>query len=408
MATATTHSGARARVRGSAVPTRAADRTTPFEIFFDLVFVFALTRVVALVEANPGAKSLVRALVLLLMLWWAWCAFIWLGNQVRLDRGFVRVGMLVAMAALFVVGLVIPEAWHELPGRIAPAVILAIAFTVVRGCYLVLFALIAWPHRRLRTQILLDVVPQSVSIGLVFIGAGLGGTWQTALWATAFVVDFVGGRSASQYRGWRVGSARHFAERHDLVLIIALGETVLATGARVDLWTSAPAALAVALLGFLTTASLWWAFFGRLSADAAVVLGSSDRARRSALARDAYTLGHFPIVAGVVLVALGSALVLDDVSVAPNAPADAVSVVALAGGAVSFLLGLETFRWVLFRRRRRASIVAAAAVLVAAAASPWIPAWTVAAAIAAIVTVASSLVGRTTPPTAARGQHPLS
>ncbi|MFB7797604.1 low temperature requirement protein A [Isoptericola sp. NPDC056134] len=394
MTTPARTSHARTPAPGAVVPTRAEDRTTPFEIFFDLVFVFALTRDVALVEATPGADSLGRAVVLLLMLWWSWCAFIWLGNQVRLDRGFVRVGMLVAMAALFVVGLVVPEAWDARTGGVAPAIVLAVAFTVVRACYVVLLAVVAWPHRRLRTQVLLDLVPQSLSIGLLFAGALLGGGWQTALWASAFVVDFVGGRSASRYRGWRVGSARHFAERHDLVLIIALGETVLATGARVGSWTAQPAALAVALLGFLLTASLWWAFFGHLSGDAARALAGTDRSRRSALARDGYTFGHLPIVGGVVLVALGVALLLDDVARAPDAPAHGFAVVALAGGAVSFLAGLEAFRWVLLRTWRPASVVAAAAVAAAAAASPWLPAWASAAAIVAIVAVAAALVGR--------------
>ncbi|MFD6136230.1 low temperature requirement protein A [Isoptericola sp. NPDC060257] len=389
-----------ARTRGhpaAAVPTRAEDRTTPFEIFFDLVFVFALTRDLALVEAAPGTDSLGRAVVLLLMLWWSWCAFIWLGNQVRLDRGFVRVGMLVAMTALFVIGLVIPEAWSPGTGGIAPAVVLAISFSVVRACYVALLAIIAWPHPRLRTQVLLDLVPQSLSVALLFAGALLGGGWQTALWVTAFVVDFAGGRSASRYRGWRVGSARHFAERHDLVLIIALGETVLATGAALDTWTSDPAALGVALLGFLMTVSLWWAFFGRLSGDAAQALASTARSRRSVLARDGYTFGHLPIVAGVVLVALGVALLLDDVAQAADAPADGIAVAALAGGAVSFLIGLEVFRWVLLGTWRSASVVASVAVVAAAVASPWLPAWALAAAIAAIVTVAATLVGRTSP-----------
>ncbi|MFI2101771.1 low temperature requirement protein A [Isoptericola sp. NPDC019693] len=389
----------RASAPGAVVLTRAEDASTPFEIFFDLVFVFALTRDVTLVESAPGAESLGRAVVLLLMLWWSWCAFIWLGNQVRLDRGFVRVGMLVAMAALFVVGLVIPEAWSERTGGIAPAVVLAVAFTVVRACYVVLLAIVAWGHARLRTQVLLDLVPQSLSIGLLLAGALLGGGWQTALWASAFVVDFVGGRSASRYRGWRVGSARHFAERHDLVLIIALGETVLATGARVDTWTSRPAVLAVALLGFLLTASLWWAFFGHLSGDAAHALAGTDRSRRSVLARDGYTFGHLPIVGGVVLVALGVALLLDDVAHAPDAPAHGIAVVALAGGAVSFLAGLETFRWVLLRTWRPASSVGAVAVVAAALASGWVPAWAFAAAVTGAVAVTAALVSRPGPST---------
>lgn len=379
---------------GGAVPTRAGDRTTLFEIFFDLVFVFALTRVVALVEVDPDAGSLLHAGILLVLLWWAWCAFIWLGNQVRLDRGFVRAGMLVAMAALFVVASAIPEAWTRHPAGASPALVLAIAFTVVRGCYAGLFAAVAWGHPRLRRQVLLDLAPQLVSAALLICGALLGGAWQAGLWAAAFLLDFVGGRTASRYRGWRIGSPRHFSERHDLVLIIALGETVLATGARVDPWSSGPLALVVALVGFVITASLWWAFFGGLSARAAQAFADADPVARPALARDAYTFGQFPLVAGVALVAVGGTLLLDDVTASPTAPATGLAVTALAAGLVLFLLGLELFRWTLLRSWRLASAIGAAAVLVVGAASPWCPAWVVAVLAAVTVAVTASVVGR--------------
>ncbi|WP_345542329.1 low temperature requirement protein A [Microbacterium jejuense] len=377
--------------------TRDRDRTTLFEIFFDLVFVFALTRVVALVEADPEPASLLRATILLALLWWAWCAFIWLGNQVRLDRGFVRVGMLVAMAGLFVVALVIPEAWTRHPGGANPALVLAAAFAVVRGCYVVLFAVTARGRPRLRRQLLLDLGPQTVSIGLLVAGALLGDRWQAGLWAAAFVVDFAGGRSAARYRGWRVGSPRHFTERHDLVLIIALGETVLASGARVDPWSANLSALGVALLGFLITASLWWAFFGRLSADAARALEHADRSAQPSLARDGYTFGHFPLVAGVVLVAIGSTLLLDDVAAAPGEPASALAVAALGAGIVLYLVGLEIFRWILLRDRCGASLAGAGLIVAVMVSSAWYPAWIVPIVVAAITATTATAVGRRTP-----------
>jgi len=368
-----------------------------FEIFFDLVFVFALTRVVALVEADHEPASLLRATILLALLWWAWCAFIWLGNQVRLDRGFVRVGMLVAMAGVFVVGLVIPEAWTRHPDGANPALVLAVAFAVVRGCYVVLLAAAAWGRPRLRRQLILDLAPQTVSIGLLVAGAVLGGTWQAGLWAAALVVDFAGGRSAARYRGWRVGSPRHFTERHDLVLIIALGETVLASGARVDPWSSNPSALGVVLVGFLITASLWWAFFGRLSAEAARALEHADHAARPSLARDGYTFGHFPLVAGVVLVAIGSTLLLDDVVADPGEPASRLAVAALGAGIVLYLVGLEIFRWILLRDRCWASPVGAGLVAVAVVSSAWYPAWVFPLVVAAITATAATVVGRHAP-----------
>ena len=148
-------------------------RATSFEVFFDLVFVFAITRVSSFIAPSLSPVTLTRGLLLLLLLWWSWTAYAWLGNQARADQGMVRAGMLVAMAAVFVSALVVPDAWGG-HGSLNAPVLLAAAFAVVRVVYLGLFLHVAADDRRLRTQLLLDTSPQSLALVALFVGAEAG------------------------------------------------------------------------------------------------------------------------------------------------------------------------------------------------------------------------------------------
>src|SRR3984893_1729092 len=132
--------------------TAESHRVTSFEIFFDLVFVFAITRVVSFMARSLTALTLARGLILLLLLWWSWTAYVWLGNRVRTDRGLVRAGMLVVMAALFGAALVMPDAWTRHTGTVDAPLILAAAFIVVRLVYFGLHLAAAANDRRLRVQ----------------------------------------------------------------------------------------------------------------------------------------------------------------------------------------------------------------------------------------------------------------
>jgi len=329
------------------VPARASHRVTMFEIFFDLVFVFSITRVVAYLEEDHAPAAPLQGLLLLLLLWWAWSAFTWLGNRVRADRGFVKLGMVAAMAGLFLAGLVAPGAWQPDGGPLDAPLVLALAFAAVRVTYVLLFRAAARNDPRLRTQVTLDAVPQAVSAVLLVVGAMLGGTTQTVLWSCALLVDFAGGRITSGYRGWRVVSTGHFVERHGLVVIIAFGETLVSAGTgagdRVMQWP----VVAAGSLGFLLTATLWSAYAGRLAGAAGSVLAAASARRRAELARDGYALGHAPLVVGIVALALGLRLLLaaaDD-----GTAAGWTATAALTGGAVVYLVGLELFRWVMLR-----------------------------------------------------------
>ncbi|QJW35155.1 low temperature requirement protein A [Cellulosimicrobium protaetiae] len=367
---------------------------TMFEIFFDLVFVFALMRVIALMEEGPGAVSLGRGLLLLLLLWWAWSAFIWLGNRVRLDRGAVVGAVLAAMTALFVAALVIPSAWDAHHGPWGPALVLALAITVVRAAYVSAFLWSARGDGRLRTQVLIDLAPQSASCVLLVVGAVLGGTAQGICWALAFALDFGVGWLLSRYNGWRVASPAHFVERHGLVLIIALGETVLSAGSGLPTADGGPTlpTLGVGTLGFAVVVGLWWTYFRGPSASAHEALSRAGAARRPALARDGYTLGHLPLVAGVVYVALGTRLLLDDVLAAPGAPARTVAVLALTGGLACYYGGLGLFPRVMGGRWGRVPVVAAAVTVVLGVVALAVPAFATLVVTAVLVGTAALAV----------------
>jgi len=218
-------------VRPRPVETEETHRATAFEIFFDLVFVFALTRTISFMAQPPTPLLLAQGMVILLLLWWSFTAYAWLGNQVRADIGLIRAGMLVAMAAIFVAGQVIPHAWRHANQPADAPLALAAAYIVVRAVHLVLFVYVAAGNRRLRVQVLLCGIPTALGWTPLSLGAILGGTAQTLLWLAALIIDSIGNRVVSIFGGWQVRSPSHFAERHGLVLIIALGESLVSVGA---------------------------------------------------------------------------------------------------------------------------------------------------------------------------------
>lgn len=347
--------------------TAESHRVTSFEIFFDLVFVFAITRVVSFMARSLSAAALGRGLILLLLLWWSWAAYVWLGNRVRADQGPVRAGMLVVMAALFIAGLVMPDAWSRHPGKVDAPLILAVAFIVVRLVYFGL-QLTAAEDRRLRAQLLADAIPQTISLAPLIAGALLAGGWQTALWAVAFAIDFGGGWFASRVGGWQVRSPGHFAERHRMVLIIVLGESLISAGTGAGDSLSGTAVLVAAALGFAAVVCLWLLYFERLAAAAEDALESASPPARARIGRDAYTMVHFVLIAGVIYIALGAREVLasvnDSGASAFGATLNWPALTALYAGTAGYLLGRAGFARLTVRSVPSADLTAAAVLLI--------------------------------------------
>jgi low temperature requirement protein LtrA len=323
---------------------RATDeghRVTAFEVFFDLVFVFAFTRITALMAADLTPLALGRGLILLVLMWWAWSAYTWLGNQIRADAGPALVAGVAAMAAIFVIALVLPQAWHDVSGGLDEPLILAVAYTGVRVLYLSTSLHAASGDRSLRRQLLISSVPILVGCGPFIAGALIGGLTQVVLWAATFVIDFAGGRLVSSLGGYRVRSPGHFAERHRLVVIIALGESVAAVGTGVVAAPVSLRILTVALLGFTLTVCLWLLYFRHIVPTAEQRLGDLNGPSRAWLARDTGTFLHFPLIAAVIYIALG----VEQVLTHGDRPLSWLALIALYGGAAVYLAALAAIRW---------------------------------------------------------------
>jgi low temperature requirement protein LtrA len=351
------------RVPIKAEATSEDQPVTTLELFFDLVFVFALTQITALMAHDLTWPGVIRGVLLVGLLWWSWIGFSWLCNLVKADEGSVRGVMLAAMAAMFVIALSIPEAFHDLEGGLPGPVVIAIAYFAFRAMHLLLFWLIADGDRVLRRTLLRFAPSMLAGTALLLVASQFHGTTQTLLWALALAADY-GGTYLIDARGWRLRSAAHFAERHGLIVIIALGESIVAIGVGVtDLPISWPILIA-SVLGLAVAAALWWIYF-----DATVLYGEQALAAeppetRPKLARDAYTFLHFPMVAGIVLLALGLKKVLEYVGDTEHHhledPLKGIGLYALFFGVVLYLLGHVGFKWRTSRRLGVSRLITAA------------------------------------------------
>jgi low temperature requirement protein LtrA len=334
------------RPRLRIVPTEERHAVTTLELFFDLVFVFAITQVTAFMAHDIGAISALRGLVLMALLWFAWCSYAWLGNQARADEGVVRVAMIVAMAALFLVAMAIPEAWGDRDGGLSAPLLLAGALAVVRLGHLAVYGVAALGDAGLRRQLHRTAIPVGAAAALLVGGAVVGGAAQTALWALALVVDYSGIYLSGT--DWRLPAPGHFAERHGLIVIIALGESLIAVGVGAGSFPLSVPLVVGALLGLTVSVALWWEYFDVVAPVAERVLAQRTGVERVRLARDSYTYLHFPMIAGIIYLALGlkkvAQYVADTEHHALTDPLKGVGLWALYAGVAVYLIGHLGFR----------------------------------------------------------------
>lgn len=342
-------------------------KVTPLELFFDLVFVFALTQVTAYLADHLSWHGLVQGLLIIGLLWWGWVCYSWLGNVVRADEGICRMVMFAAMTTMFVASLTIPEAFDDLPGGLSGPVVIALCYFVFRALHIVLFFVIARDDPTLRRQLVRYAPTVVGATALLLVAAALDGPAQTVMWGLALLVDYGGTMLSGS--DWRLRSAGHFAERHGLILIVALGESIVAIGVGIaELPISWPIVLAAAL-GLALSGGLWWIYFDVTSLAAEHALAATPAGEQPRLARDAYSYLHLPMVAGVVLLALGLKKVLEYVGDGAHHelsdPLKGVGLYALFGGVALYLLGHVAFKLRALRTFATARAVAAAAILAA-------------------------------------------
>jgi len=322
------------RVRGHLRPTDDDHRVTTLELLFDLVFVYAITNVTHLMEEHVGGEAVLEGIVTLAIVWFGWCAYTWLGNQAKADEGLLRVAMVIAMAGMFFVAVSIPYAFSA---DTEAAMVLAVSYAVVRLTHLAVYLVAAGDDRQLRSVVLGMLAVASVMLVLLFAGAAVGGEAQKWWWVAAVAVDQAGVYFVRSTR-WRLNSASHFAERFGLILIIAIGESIVAVGAATsDDDITGRDAIAL-LCGLAIAVCLWWLYFDVVATVAERVLRRAVGVERARLARDSYTYIHFPMVGGIVFVSLGAQLLI-----ANDGHTDAGRY-ALYGGLVSYLCGHLLFR----------------------------------------------------------------
>jgi low temperature requirement protein LtrA len=307
------------------------ERVSPLELFFDLVFVFALTQVTALMAADPTWEGLAKGMLVLAALWWAWGAYAWLTNYINTDEGRERLLMFASMAAMLVAALAVPHAFTT------DGVLFACAYAVVRWLHVFIFAEAtenvdaAEAVRRLART----AVPGPA---LLIVAGFLDGAAQGALWVVALAIDY-GGPYVFGVRGFRVSPA-HFAERFGLILIIALGESIVAIGVGAEGIELDAGLVTAAVLGVALAAALWWAYFDVVSLFAERRFRETRGYARLLIARDSYSYLHLPMVAGIILVALGVKKTIGHV----GEPLETVPAAALLGGVALYYAGHIGFR----------------------------------------------------------------
>jgi low temperature requirement protein LtrA len=354
-----TSSGNRAPRLSAAL--RQDERVTPLELFFDLVFVLAITQCTALMYHHPTWEGLGQGLLVLALLWWSWGAYAWLTSVLDPEDDAVRISMFVAMAGLLLASICIPEAFGDL------AVEFAVAYGIVRAAHIALFVLASRDDPGLRHSVGTLMVSTTIGVGLLLAGALAGGTGQAIIWVIALVLD-VGGPFFFGAAGWKL-VPHHFAERHGLIIIIALGESIVAIGAGAHGLDLGKATAAV--LGVTLAAAMWWTYFDVVAIVAGRRLAEAEPGRaQNEMARDSYSYLHFLMVAGIVLAALGLKTTLADV----GDPLGTVPTFALLGGVALYLLGHVAFRFrhvhTINRQRLGLAILLVAAVPLADGVAP--------------------------------------
>jgi low temperature requirement protein LtrA len=381
--------GLAARLTASVRATSESHRVTNLELFFDLVFVFAFTQVNALVAADGTAQSAMRGILLIAIFWWAWCGYAWLGNQAQADEGVLRVAMILAMAAVFAASMAIPEAWHDRPGGLPGAIVLAVAIVIVRALHLIVYVVAARGDGGLVRQLSRNAGPMTMMAVLLILGALVHGSHRTELWLAALAVDYSGTYLVGA-SGWRVPAPGHFAERHQLIVLVALGESIVSVGAGAQRAPLSWPILLIMVLGLAINVTLWWAYFDVVAVVAEHTLHTRTGPQRVFLARDSFTYLHFPLVVGVLTTALALKMTIEEVAEPGHSLADvprALPAVCLALGPAVYLIGLSAIRWRDLGRPNIGRLVAAGLLLAL------IPAFRVMPALGSLGLVAILLAG---------------
>lgn len=336
-------------------------RVTFVELFFDLVFVFSVTQVVGLLHTGITWPAVGRSVLVFWLVWWAWTQFTWALNAANTDHPRVQLATLAATGLAFFMAVAVPEAFAGGP------IWFALPYVLVRTLGLVLYVGVAADAAH-RSAITRFALLSTAGLVAVLAGAVAGGAAQLWLWGLAILLDVAAAGFAGRLEAWRLHPA-HFVERHGLIVIIALGESLIVAAAGLVGAPRTPDLMAVSVLAVGTTCGLWWSYFPQVKPALERAM-EQQREGQSAFARDVFSLAHFPMLCGVIGIA---AAVEEAVAHADHAlPIEGRA--ALAAGLALFLAGTAVARWRATCRVpwvRLVVVTVMAGGIVAAAVPPW-------------------------------------
>jgi low temperature requirement protein LtrA len=358
-------------------------RVTFVELFFDLVFVFSVTQIVHLLHDGVSWGAVAESVLVFWLVWWGWTQFTWALNAANTDHPKVELWTLVATAVAFFMAV-------SVPGAFGPrALWFAIPYVALRGIGLHVYWWVAADEAH-RTAVRIFAMASVAGLAAVLAGAAIGGSAQYWIWGVAILLDVLAAARGGREEGWHL-HPDHFVERHGLIVIIALGESLIVAAAGLVDAPADPRLITVGILAVALTCALWWSYFPSLRPQLEHAMRETSGARQSTLARDAFSLAHFPMLCGIV----GVAAAIEASIAHPEAPLEAGWRLALGTGVFLFLGGSALAAWRAHGRLPLARTVLGGATAAAVFALATVPPW--GSLIVAILGVASLAVAERTP-----------
>lgn len=338
---------------------------TFIELFFDLIFVFSVTQVVGLLHGGFTWSTVGQAILVFWLVWWAWTQFTWALNAANTTHPWVEIGTLAATAVAFFMAITLPEAFHE------RALAFAIAYVLVRSIGLLLYSWVSWTVPSQRAAVSRFAGISLAGLAAVLLGGYLGGAAQYGMWGLAILLDVLAATIGGRQDGWNL-YPEHFSERHGLFVIIALGETLIVAGTGVIHEDWSAELIIVAVLAVLITCGLWWTYFPKAKPALEHAMAGVSGSVQSSLARDVFSLLHFPMLCGVIVYAFA----IEEAVAHPGEPLPFVGRLALALGFSLFVGGMAAAIWRATGKRLHArvivTLIAALAVIALANVSPFV------------------------------------
>lgn len=314
-------------------------KVTFVELFFDLVFVFSVTQVVGLLHHGLSWGGMGQGILVFWLVWWAWTQYTWALNAADTTHPLVEIGTLVATAVAFFMAVAVPDAFHRSPLWFAGP------YVLVRLIGLALYVWVAWSDHAQRKAVRLFGGFSMAGLVAVLAGGIMGGTWQYVMWGLAILLDVMAARVGARREGWNI-HPEHFGERHGLFVIIALGETLIVAAAGVTGAEWQGSLMTVTVLAVGVTCALWWSYFTQAKPTLDHMLEQAEGSARSEMARDVFSLLHFPMMCGVIAYAVA----IEDAIRHPEQPLSTAIRISLALGVLLFVGGMALATWRAGRR----------------------------------------------------------